>query len=148
MNNVLYLVEGYHSASISPSGCLSLEVYSQKITIDEVRVSLKPFHLEEKKTFKDIFEFNNNNIAIEVVLKSEDNFYDDKETTVTDLNYYLQLVEYIEVTLLKTLDEVDLSIIGKIIKTFDLNIYHIETMTRCQNIAEVKGLLIKLEFYR
>jgi molecular chaperone GrpE (heat shock protein) len=146
MNNVLYFVEGLHSASLSHNGLLSLEPFEQKITINEVKKSLEEFNLTERKTFKDVYEFNNENLILEVVLKSKDNFYDDKETDVKDLNYYVQLVEFIEVTLQKTLKKTDLNIIEKIMKTFNLNIYHIETLSRCKNKDELIKLLVKIGY--
>lgn len=143
----LYFVEGEKIVFYPDRWLLDFDNYTQQITIHDARQLLSRFGLKETEDFVDWYRYTNYRMEAHVCLKPEENFYDDKETQIKDVKYYITLIDIIMVLIYRPLTESDLEILRTIMDTFHLKIYHVESKTHCNSKEEVRHVLQAVNLY-
>lgn len=131
-----YLVEDQKVVN-NEDGVTVFDVYVKEIGIDNLKRIFIESGFKETKKFNDWYVFESPSLEFDVVLKSEDDYYDLKDQ-IKSKEEFTNLVEMFSFSLKDSLSSVDVKVLNKIMDNFDLSIYDMEKQRHYSNALEIK----------
>lgn len=131
-----YLVEDKKIVK-NDGGATVFDVYEKEIKIDGLRKIFHAFSFTEAKKFNDWYTFESPNLEVDIVLRSEDNYYDLKDETRSK-EEFTNLVEIISFSIKKDLEGKDIKALDGIMKNCNLSVYDVENHVHYLDVSEIK----------